>query len=325
MLDKQGRNIDYIRISVTDRCNLRCRYCMPEEGVKQVCHDHILRFDEILRLVNIFAQLGIKKVKLTGGEPLVRKGLPSLVADIKKIKGIEQVTLTTNGLLLEDNLQSLVDAGLDGVNISLDTLSDDTYREITRNDGLEKVLAALDACSSFTQLRVKINAVTLADYNMGEIETLAELARNRNIDVRFIELMPMGLGRDFRGYRQELILERLTAAFGQPVISAESHGNGPAVYCKFSGFKGNVGFISALSHTFCGTCNRIRLTSEGFLKPCLNYAEGADLRAVLRGGAGDETIKTIIKESILNKPSGHSFGRESELKKDLRKMSDIGG
>ncbi len=325
MFDRQGRNIDYIRISVTDRCNLRCRYCMPEEGVKQVCHDQILRFDEILRLVAIFGRQGIKKVKLTGGEPLVRKGLPDLVTEIKRTEGIEQVTLTTNGILLEENLESLVNAGLDGVNISLDTLSPEVYHEITRNDGLEKVISAIDACSAFPQLQVKINVVTLEDYNMNEIVALAGLAKDRNIDVRFIELMPMGLGKDFRGYSQDQIMARLESAFGKPEICSQHQGNGPAVYYKFNGFSGNVGFISALSHVFCGDCNRVRLTSEGFLKPCLNYAGGADLRAAMRGGADDESLKKIIERTVFNKPSGHSFGRESGIEKDSRKMSDIGG
>ncbi|MBQ4649215.1 MAG: GTP 3',8-cyclase MoaA [Firmicutes bacterium] len=325
MFDRYRRNIDYIRISVTDRCNLRCRYCMPECGVEQVSHDQILRFDEMLRLVNVFACLGIKKIKLTGGEPLVRKGLPGMIAEIKKVKGIEQVTMTTNGILLEENLPVLVAAGLDGVNISLDTLSAEKYHEITRKEGIEKVLSSLDACSRYPELRVKINAVTLADYNQDEIENLALIARDRDIDVRFIEMMPMGLGKDFRGYDQNVIIEKLTAAFGQPVINEEKRGNGPAIYYKFDGFTGNVGFISAMSHTFCSDCNRVRLTSEGFLKPCLNFSEGVDLRRIMREGAGDEELKNIIEETIFNKPGQHCFGKESDREKDSRRMSAIGG
>lgn len=325
MKDKLGRNIDYIRISITDRCNLRCCYCMPEEGVEQVCHDQILRFDEMIRLVNVFADLGIKKIKLTGGEPLVRKDIISLISEIRKIQGIEQITLTTNGILLEENLDMLVNAGIDAVNISIDTLSADNYNKITRRNGLEKVLSGIDACSRYPKLRVKINAVTLADYNLDEIEALASLAKGRDIDVRFIEMMPMGLGKDFRGYNQNVILEKLTASFGQPVPGEEKRGNGPAVYYKFEGFKGYVGFISALSHTFCGDCNRVRLTSEGFLKPCLNYSEGVDLRTLMRAGACNEEIKKVIEECIFNKPGQHAFIKETDLEKDSRRMSAIGG
>jgi len=325
MFDKHGRNIDYIRISVTDRCNLRCRYCMPEEGVEQVCHNQILTFDEILRLVNVFASLGIRKIKLTGGEPLVRKGLPDLVSEIKKINGIEQVTLTTNGILLEENLQSLVNAGLDGVNISLDTLSPEKYHEITRRGGIEKVFSSVNACSAYPQLRVKINAVTLYDYNRDEVEQLAALAKDRDIDVRFIEMMPVGSGKNFRGYGQDYIMNRLAAAFGNPSFNEEKRGNGPAVYWKFDGFRGSIGFISALSHNFCGDCNRIRLTSEGFLKPCLNYSEGVDLRTILRESADDEELKNVIEECIFNKPGRHCFDRDSAEEKDTRSMSAIGG
>ena len=325
MFDKQGRNIDYIRISVTDRCNLRCRYCMPEEGVMQVGHKEILGLDEIIRLVKIFGKLGIKKVKLTGGEPLVRKGLAELVSAIKSTEGIEQVTLTSNGILLRENIGKLVNAGLDGINISLDTLSPDVYREITRREGLDKVIEAIDRCAEFPQLRVKVNVVTLADYNLDEIEALAELARVRNIDVRFIELMPVGLGKEFKGYSQNLMMERLSAAFGMPVRNDEVHGNGPAEYYKFSGFKGNVGFISALSHTFCGSCNRIRLTSMGLLKPCLHFEEGADLRSLMREGAGDAELLEIIEKTIYNKPSGHGFDSAGDCGTEKKLMSQIGG
>ncbi|MBR5230205.1 MAG: GTP 3',8-cyclase MoaA [Firmicutes bacterium] len=329
MKDIHGRNIDYIRISVTDRCNLRCLYCMPEDGVASVGHEKILSFDEIIRLMRISAGLGIKKVKITGGEPLVRKGIAGLIADIKKIEGIEQVTMTTNGILLEENLKELAAAGLDGVNISLDTLSPEKYSQITRREGLEKVLSSLRACAKYPNLAVKINAVTLADYNYDEIESLAALAKDYIADIRFIEIMPVGLGKEYRGYNQDIILERLTAAFGEPQQDEEKRGNGPAVYYKFSGFRGSVGFISALSHSFCGSCNRIRLTSEGFLKSCLNFAEGADLRTVMREGATDEKLKTIISECIVSKPAGHCFGTEdvdkAGHKKDSRRMSAIGG
>lgn len=325
MKDRQGREIDYIRISVTDRCNLRCRYCMPEDGIEQLSHGEILNFDEIIRLVKIFAGLGITKVKLTGGEPLVRKGFCRLVSDIKKVRGIQQVTMTTNGILLEENLPELIEAGIDGINISLDTLNADKYREITRHEGLEKVFSAIKACEMCEKLHVKINAVTLADYNIDEIEQLAAMAKDNCVDVRFIEIMPMGLGKNFEGYSREVILDRLERAYGKAEYSHENNGNGPAVYFRFEGFKGSVGFISAISHNFCGSCNRIRLTSEGFLKPCLNYSEGEDLREMMRTGMADTKLAAIIEKAIFNKPECHSFAQDTDIRKDSRKMSEIGG
>lgn len=333
MKDQFERNIDYIRISVTDRCNLRCRYCMPSCGVPPCGHDAVLRFDEIVRLVRLFCSNGIRHVKITGGEPLVRKGLPSLIRDLKKIPGLETVSLTTNGLLLSSLLPELMDAGLDAVNISLDTLREDRYAEITGQAALPQVLQALDDCCRQPGLRVKVNAVTLADYNRDEVEALAALARERRIDVRFIEMMPLGLGRDFPGYSQDQILTRLESVYGPGSKSTEKRGNGPAVYFDFAGFAGKVGFISALSHRFCQSCNRVRLTSEGLLKPCLQYAEGVDLRSLLRSGADDETLTKYIRSGIFRKPRQHGFcgeltenGEPAEFRqKEERLMSGIGG
>lgn len=333
MKDQFERNIDYIRISVTDRCNLRCCYCMPSCGVPSCGHDAVLRFDEIVRLVRLFCSNGIRHVKITGGEPLVRKGLPALIRDLKKIPGLETVSLTTNGLLLSSLLPELMDAGLDAVNISLDTLREDRYAEITGQAALPQVLQALDDCCRQPGLRVKVNAVTLADYNRDEVEALAALARERRIDVRFIEMMPLGLGRDFPGYSQDQILTRLESVYGPGSKSTEKRGNGPAVYFDFAGFAGKVGFISALSHRFCQSCNRVRLTSEGLLKPCLQYAEGVDLRSLLRSGADDETLTKYIRSGIFQKPRQHGFcgeltenGEPAEFRqKEERLMSGIGG
>lgn len=339
MKDQFEREIDYIRISVTDRCNLRCRYCMPSCGVPSCGHDAVLRFDEMVRLVRLFCSNGIRHVKITGGEPLVRKGLPSLIRELKKLPGLETVSLTTNGLLLSAMLPELMDAGLDAVNISLDTLREDRYAEITGQAALPQVLKALDDCCLQPGLRVKLNAVTLADYNEDEVEELAVLARDRQMDVRFIEMMPMGLGRNFSGYRQDQILARLEAAYGPGSKSTEKRGNGPAVYYDFRGFIGKVGFISALSHRFCESCNRVRLTSEGLLKPCLQYAEGVDLRSLLRSGADDDTLTKSIRTGIFRKPRQHGFcvetaecgdpgtgGEPAEVRqKEEGLMSGIGG
>lgn len=326
MNDQFGRTIDYIRISVTDRCNLRCRYCMPSCGVESVGHDRILRFDELFKLVELFARSGIKKVKLTGGEPLARKGVVSIVETIKHTPGIEQVTMTSNGILLKEKLPQLVEAGLDGINISMDTLKRDRYEAVTGTDGLHAVLEAIDACMEYPQLKTKINAVTLADWNMDEIADLAVLARDRNMDVRFIEMMPIGLGKDYPGYDQHQVLQALENAFGSAkVYEGPALGNGPAVYFELEGFCGRIGFISAMSHMFCGDCNRVRLTSEGFLKPCLQYAYGVDLRQLLRDGADDESLLKAIEEGIYRKPRNHDFASNNEDGKDDSHMSSIGG
>lgn len=319
MQDRLGREIDYMRISITDRCNLRCGYCMPECGVPSVPHDMILRFDEIVRLVKIFCSLGIKNVKITGGEPLVRKGAVSLIKDIKAIDGIEKVSLTTNGLLLSENLDALAEAGIEGINISLDTLDRQKYMKITGFDGLGTVLKAIDECRVFPEIKVKINAVTLADYNRGEICGLADFAAEVGATLRFIEMMPLGLGTGFDGYSQDEIMAVLEEAYGPAKTINEELGSGPALYYGFEGFKGRIGFISPMSHKFCGSCNRIRLTSEGLLRPCLGSDKGLDLRKPMRGGASDEELARIIRDGIMNKPAGHRFETTDSL------MSKIGG
>ncbi len=328
MKDQFGRNIDYIRISVTDRCNLRCRYCMPAEGVEQAAHSEILRFDEILRLTEGFAACGIRKIKITGGEPLVRRGVVGLIRDMKAVPGIDEMTLTTNGILIGQRpelAEELVKAGISGINISLDTLRADRYAAITGTDGLEEVLRALDVCSSIPDLKVKINAVTLAEYNRDEITKLAALAKKHDVDVRFIEMMPVGLGKAFPGYTQDEIMDELQQTYGPAELyKGPNPGNGPAVYYRFGGFTGRIGMIGALSHGFCGECNRVRLTSKGLLKPCLQYADGTDLRQLLREGADDETLYAAIKEGIYHKPGGHSFLEEAEGK-EAGGMSFIGG
>ena len=319
MQDRLGREIDYIRISITDRCNLRCVYCMPECGVPSVSHDMILRFDEIVRLVKIFCSLGIKNVKITGGEPLVRKGAVGLIKDIKSVEGIEKVSLTTNGILLSENLNALAEAGIEGINISLDTLDRQKYMKITGFDGLNTVLKAIDECRAFPEIKVKINAVTLADYNRDEICALADFAAGAGATLRFIEMMPIGLGTGFGGYNQDEIMTVLEEAYGPAKTINEEVGSGPAKYYSFEGLEGRIGFISPMSHKFCRSCNRIRLTSEGLLRPCLGSDVGIDLRMPMREGASDEELKALIYDGIMNKPAGHCFEATDSL------MSKIGG
>ncbi|MDO5010019.1 MAG: GTP 3',8-cyclase MoaA, partial [Intestinibacter bartlettii] len=264
MLDKLNRNIDYLRISVIDRCNLRCVYCMPEEGIESIPHEEILTYDEILRICETVSELGIRKIKITGGEPLVRKDIVDLIKDIKNIEKIEQVTLTTNGILLYDMLDDLYTAGIDAINISLDTLNKEKFKKITRRVGLEKVLRSIDKAYKLG-IRIKINCLAIRDFNIDELAEIANFAKDREIDVRFIELMPIGFGKKYTEIDNDEILSILESRFGVFETVTEKRGNGPARYYRNENMKGCIGFISAISHEFCESCNRIRLTSNGFL------------------------------------------------------------
>lgn len=325
MLDKLNRKIDYLRISVIDRCNLRCVYCMPEEGIESIPHDEILTYDEILRICEIVSELGIRKIKITGGEPLVRKDIVNLIRDIKNIDKIEQVTLTTNGILLHEMLDDLYDAGIDAINISLDTLNKDNFKKITRRDGLEKVLMSIDKAYDLG-IRVKINCLAIRDFNLREIVEIASFAKDREIDVRFIELMPIGFGKKYTQIDNDEILSILESRFGTFEIVTEKRGNGPAKYYRNQNMKGCIGFISAISHEFCESCNRIRLTSSGFLKLCLHYNKGIDLKEPIRNGISDEDLKKLIHDTIWNKPISHKFGHANgEQDIELKNMVQIGG
>ena len=325
MLDAQNRSIDYIRISVTDRCNLRCVYCMPEEGVHSLPHEEILSYEEIRRLCGIFSALGIRKVKLTGGEPLTRKDIAELVRMLKADCGMESVTLTTNGILLTEQLAELVRAGIDGVNISFDTLDQERFREITRRDKLEHVLAGICFALTFPELNVKINCVPVADH-VDDALAIAGLAKDQRLNVRFIEMMPIGLGKQSEGIREAELIQRLECAYGKMTPCGQALGNGPAHYYHIQGFQGNIGFISAISHKFCSECNRIRLTADGYLKTCLQYEADVDLKNMLRNGADDEQLLRSIREEVFGKPQGHHFTEKAgETNPEQHYMSQIGG
>ena len=307
MIDQYGRTIEYLRISVTDRCNLRCVYCMPEEGVEQLPHEQILTFDEIERICRISTKLG----------------------KIKRISGIEQVTLTTNGILLKNQLDELMRQGLDAVNISIDTLDETCYHTVTRCGELNQALKGLQAALEYPNLRVKLNCVPM---NQSEEEyiQMAEYAKEHPVEVRFIEMMPIGMGKACQGKSRDELLELLEKAFGNAEPYEKHLGNGPAEYVSFSGFQGRIGFISAVSHKFCDSCNRIRLTAEGYLKLCLQYESGIDLRKLLRSGATDEEVKEAMRQAIWKKPACHNFSderRDEEVgqKKEHRGMYGIGG
>ena len=332
MLDQYSRNIDYIRISVTDRCNLRCRYCMPD-GAKWIPMSEILTYEEIERICREAVRIGITRFKITGGEPLVRKGCADLIRMIRQIPGTEEVTMTTNGVLLGENLEDLLAAGLDAVNISLDTLNPEHYNSLTggchvdRNpfDGnLEVVLRGMRKAQKQAGISVKVNCV-LMHQTREELLALAELAKD-GVNVRFIELMPIGQGKEKHTLKEAEVKQILCETYGTIRPVAEKLGSGPAHYIEIDGFEGKIGFISAISHKFCSGCNRVRMTADGFLKPCLQYETGMDLRTLLRDGVSDAELKTQIEMTITQKPKCHHFGEINEPEQtEHRGMSEIGG
>ena len=326
MIDRCGRKIDYLRISVTDRCNLRCIYCMPEDGIRLTEREKILQEPEILRICRVMSELGITKIKITGGEPLVRPRIPGLIRQIKEIPGIQKVTLTTNGILLKDQMQELAESGLDSLNISLDTLDRECFCKITRRDLLDGTLDGIKEAMKYPEVQLKINCVPLG-LEEQDLCGIAEFARKNPVHVRFIEMMPIGYGSSFAGMPQEKIMNLVEQKFGKMIpYNGKPLGNGPCTYYTVDGFEGKIGFISAISHKFCRQCNRIRLTSQGYLKTCLQYTAGRDLRAVLRNGGTDEELKDRIRAALTEKPDGHHF-REKAKEDDTESlcMSQIGG
>jgi len=321
MLDLLGRDIDYMRISITDRCNLRCKYCMPEDGVRLISHGDVLSYEEILRLCGAAVKAGIRNFKVTGGEPLVRRGCMRFLSELKSAPGIENVTLTTNGVLLEPHAGDLAKMKLDGVNISLDSLRADTYMQITGRDGFPAVWRSLNKAVE-AGLRVKINFVPLAGQNDEEILPVARLAESLPVDVRFIEFMPAtGAGMGFERVDGAVILERLLEAYPDLAQDERRRGFGPARYFKSSKMRGSVGLISAVGDCFCPDCNRVRLTSDGFLKLCLFHDDGLDLRRMLRSGADDNEIEAAFAGAVRRKPERYPTGPDTGIKN----MSRIGG
>lgn len=322
MIDGNQRSIDYLRISVTDRCNLRCVYCMPEEGIEWMPHTEILSYEEILRLCRVFGSLGVTKFKLTGGEPLARKGLETLVQGLKDIRTTESVTLTTNGVLLAEQLPRLLDAGLDGVNISLDTLDRERYAAVTRRDALPDALRGLEAALAVPNFNVKLNCVPTGD-RPEEWVALAGLAKENRLSVRFIELMPIGLGKSLSPCTEEQVRGAIEAAYGKMTPYEGTMGNGPCSYFTLPEFAGKIGFISAMSHKFCHRCNRVRLTASGFLKTCLQYETGVNLAPLL--GGTNEFLRVAIEETVLGKPAAHQFGETIIDAGEQHRMNEIGG
>lgn len=325
MIDSYGRKIDYMRISITDRCNLRCQYCMPKDLTDMVSHSDILAYEEIYTIVKSAVKLGITKFKVTGGEPLVRKGWLPFIQKLKQMPGVEAVTLTTNGILLEEHLPALKEAGIDGINISLDTLRADRFEQITGFSGMEKVIAGIQK-SAQMGIRTKVNCVLMKQVNEDEILDFIRMAEHLPVDVRFIEMMPIGYGKDFAGVDSSAVLEVLKNANIHTESVEEKRGNGPAFYLKPEGFQGCVGWIDAIHGKFCDHCNRVRLTCQGILKPCLYYQTGTDLRGALRGTATQEELTELMERTIHRKPLEHHFGEKTtEDEAEKKRMSQIGG
>ena len=321
--DSFQRPINYLRISVTDRCNLRCVYCMPESGIALMSHYDILSYEEIFSIVKAAAELGITRVRLTGGEPLVRAGLPDLVALIAGIETIEDISLTTNGILLAQYAVELKEVGLRRVNVSLDTLKPETFRKITRCGTLKKTLEGIAAAEQAGLTPVKINTVVMAGVNDDELADFAKKTVNDGWNVRFIELMPSSANEPVSGKLVPVSeMKKRVETLGKLEPASIEAGNGPAKYFRLPGAKGTIGFISPVTEHFCFQCNRLRLTADGKLRPCLLSDDEIDLKAPLRGGAPAEELKKLIAQAIACKPKGH---RLAEGATKGRPFSQVGG
>lgn len=331
LVDTFQRRVSYLRVSITDRCNLRCTYCMPEEGIDWMEWENILRYEEILRILHLMSRRGLKKVRVTGGEPLARKGVVEFVGQIAQIPGLNEIALTTNATKLDELAQPLYDTGLRHVNISLDTLDRDRMRAMTRRDCYDKVMAGLHAAEAVGFNPIKLNMVLQKGVNDDEVVAFARLTLEKPYHVRFIEYMPAsGDWEDWRAKYMpaSVIQERIRAALGEfhPVSSRNEGTAGPADNFQFPGAPGVLGFITAISsgHDFCGKCNRMRLAADGWLRPCLFSDVGVDLLEPLRRGADDAELDALFDEALEVKPKDHELEERPE-EKMLRSMVSIGG
>ena len=315
MLDGEGRLIEYLRLSVTDRCNCRCTYCMPAGGVPMLGHKDILSFEELTEVVAACAQLGVRKVRLTGGEPLVRRGLPELVRMIRAVPGVKELAMTTNATLLAPVAAELHHAGLDRLNVSLDTLDAARYAELTRGGSLEDALAGLAAARDAGFSHTKVNCVLMGGVNDADVPRLAELARTEPIDVRFIELMPMG---PCAGWPKARFIPAETVLEAVPGLEPLRR-DGVAELWHAPGWEGNVGLIRPMSHRFCDGCSRIRVTADGRLKPCLHSAAEIPLR-----GLHGEALLSELRRGIAAKPAYHHMDQD-HASQSARDMNEIGG
>jgi len=336
LVDSFGRKITYFRVSITDRCNYRCIYCQSEKQFEFIPHQEILRYEEIVEIVEEAVKLGITKVRITGGEPLAREGITDFIRRLREINKLEDISLTTNGFFLPEYAKKLKDAGLTRVNISLDSLQERKYNRITRGGSLEKALKGIDSALKADLLPIKINTVLIRGINDDEVEDFVRLTLERPLSIRFIELMPSG-EESKDNYRDEFISvleikESLAEKYSFRPADINS-GNGPANYYKIKGAKGTIGFITALSQHFCSSCNRIRLTSNGKLRPCLFSNKEIDIKKAIRGTDKDSYNAAVIRKKIIQdklmeaiklKPKGHKLGIKNQ-NNYFFKMSQIGG
>ncbi len=325
MHDSFDRKIDYLRISVTDRCNLRCRYCMPEEGVPALRHRDILSYEELLRVARVAVAAGVRKIRITGGEPLVRKGIVDFIAGLARLPRAPEITLTTNGLLLAEQAVSLKKAGLSRINVSLDSLDAARYRQVTRRDGLAQVLEGLEAAVAVGLTPLKINMVPILGVNEDEIAAFGRLTIERPWQVRFIEFMPISSDLDYSS-GQLYSAARIKADLQQlaPLQKVPQKGIlGPARIYRLQGAVGTLGIISAVTESFCRECNRLRLTADGQLRPCLLSQNEIDLRTLLRAGIDDKVLAKLLQTSVTAKPERHCGGIGCGI--GQRRMQEIGG
>jgi cyclic pyranopterin phosphate synthase len=330
MIDSYNREINYLRVSVTDRCNLRCIYCMPKEGVSAIGHDDILRYEEIMRVIHASMKIGIMKVRITGGEPLVRRGILDFLGRLNAVEGLRDVSLTTNGVLLESMADGLYKAGIRRINISLDSLDSEKYRHVTRGGSLERVLRGIQEAFRVGFYPLKINVVAIKGFNDDEILNFARQTIDKPCQVRFIELMPMGsaeMDHDGKYLSNEAIADAISRAFPvEPLMSKRSNLDGPARLFRIKGARGEIGLIGAMSQHFCQTCNRLRLTADGHIRACLFSDHEVDLRSAIRRGCSDSDLVQLIQRAAESKPRGFREGEEGRhLKKCTRDMSTIGG
>lgn len=321
MKDNFNRTINYMRLSITDRCNFRCQYCMPKDTTYDTDISDILTINDIELITSKLNVIGIGKIKLTGGEPLMRQDIADIVNVLKNNCGIKEVTLTTNGVLLDQYIHDLEMAGLDAITISIDSINEDDFNTITRRNDYSRVINNIKLAKCSTISNIKLNVVPLRKYGEQNIIDLIEFANENDVHIRFIEMMPIGLGRQYKGYSYQEVISIIENRFGAINQSTEQLGNGPASYFTSSNLDIKVGVISALSNKFCENCNRIRVTSNGHLKQCLHYNRNIDLKEILKTDDGLKQIESFIKA----KPEEHSFLKKSDLTLESKKMSDIGG
>src|SRR3954468_11927420 len=326
LIDKLGRVHTNLRISVTDRCNIRCFYCMPDENVRFLPRRDILTFEEIERFARVAASLGVNKLRLTGGEPLVRSGLPELVERLAAIEGIYDIALTTNGILLAEHAQALKDAGLTRINISLDALTEETFRKIARRDGLDRVLAGIAAAKAVGFKKIRLNAVAIKGITEPEVVPLANFAREHGMEMRFIEFMPLDAENNWQHdhvLSGQEIRQLIEEAIGPLEPAERSDRSQPATDFRFADGSGRVGFINPVTQPFCEDCNRLRLTAEGKIRNCLFSTVEWDARAVLRGGDTDRELEQLIRDCVWAKKPGHGIDT-ADFVRPQRAMYEIG-